>query len=446
MYMCVCVSLYVCVRVRVVILLSCYKQLLSSSASSLPAAAPAYPHALGRPSPPTPYDPLLQSDVEEDNFPASPPPFYRDNSCRSTSPIIFSSSGNKERLTIANAPYLLICRDSIGPQLKLLTVTGVDKVVVSAGALTPRTTNVVVTFSDLGQNLTLPEGALSIQTDSAGGAVGSTSGPEEGDSADYLAVEVELKVSAVPGLELQSRSVVAPRISLEVKQVQTLLMGPGSVVPFAHPDASGLVISETTNAVIESRAMTLGFLQVKNTKNLLLKDSAMTVGPRSGGEVSLEHIDRASFGTEALSLAPEVLLTINDVLIWAAERRAIHNFNSSDGVLKRVVLTEVQGLGLERGAVCLVGATGVVYQVTLADGEGRPAGCIEVRSLHQSLSEGRRNHAVVCVAQHTSDPLCGKDDCRFCSRDLPGELLLLTRITSTSDPNYTILDIPSVTF
>ncbi|XP_037780941.1 uncharacterized protein LOC119577268 [Penaeus monodon] len=358
-----------------------------------------------------------RSDVEEDNFPATPPPFYRDNSCRSTSPIIFSSSGTKERLTIGRAPYLLICRNSIGPQLKFLTVTGVEKVVVSAGALRTRTTNIVVTFSDIGQNLTIPEGAFSVQTDLVGGGGGGSG--LESDSGGFPPVEVELKVNGVPGLELKSRSVVAPRVALDVKQAQALVMGPDAVVPFANPDASGLTISGTSKAVIESQAMTMGVLLITYTKKLFLKDSALKVGPQYGGEASLEHIEYASFGSEALSLGPDVLLTINDVTIWEAGRRAIHNFNSSAGALTKVALTEVQGVGLERGAVCLVGRTAIIYQVILEDGEGRPAGCIEARTLHENINEGSSNHAVVCSAPSTSDTLCGNDECRFCNPDLP---------------------------
>ncbi|XP_047469894.1 uncharacterized protein LOC125025752 [Penaeus chinensis] len=367
-----------------------------------------------------------RSDVEEDNFPATPPPFYRDNSCRSTSPIILSSSGTKERLTIGRAPYLLICRNSIGSKLKFLTVTGVEKVVVSTGALRTRTTNIVVTFSDIGQNLTIPEGAFSVQTGSAGGGGG---GGLESDSGGFPPVEVELKVIGVPGLELKSRSIVAPRVALDVKQAQALVMGPDAVIPFANPDASGLTISDTANAVIESRAMTMGVLLITDTNKLLLKESALKVGPQYGGEASLEHIEFALFGSEALSLGPDVLLTINDVTIWEAGRRAIHNFNSSGGALTKVALTEVQGVGLERGAVCLVGRTAIIYQVLLKDGEGRPAGCIEARTLHGSLSEGSSNHAVVCSAPSTSDTLCGDDECRFCNPDLPETTPETTSVT-----------------
>lgn len=367
-----------------------------------------------------------RSDVEEDNFPATPPPFYRDNSCRSTSPIIFSSSGMKERVTIGKAPYLLICRNSIGPQLKFLTVTGVDKVVVSAGALRTRTTNVVVTFSDIGQNLTIPEGAFSVQTDPAGGG---GDGGLESDSGGFPPVEVELKVQGVPGLELKSRSIVAPRVTLDVRQAQALVMGPDAVVPFANPDASGLTIVDTAKAVIESRAMTLGILLITYTNKLFLKDSALKVGPEYGGEASLEHIDYASFGSEALSLGPDVILTINDVTISEAGRRAIHNFNSRVEPLTKVTLTEVQGAGLERGAVCLVGSTAITFRVFLEDGQGRPAGCIEGRTLHEGLTEGSTNHAVICSAPSTSGTLCGHDECRFCNPDLPETSTETTSIT-----------------
>ncbi|XP_063611564.1 uncharacterized protein LOC134785202 [Penaeus indicus] len=368
-----------------------------------------------------------RSDVEEDNFPATPPPFYRDNSCRSSSPIIFSSSGTKERLTIGQAPYLLICRNSIGPQLKFLTVTGVEKVVVSTGALRTRTTNVVVTFLDIGQNLTIREGAFSVQAGPAGGGGGSSG--LEIDSGGFPPVEVELKVTGVPGLELKSRSIVAPRVALDVKQAQVLVLGPDAVVPFANPDASGLTISDTSKAVIESQAMTMGFLLITNTKKLFLRDSALKVGPQYGGEASLEHIEFALLGSEALSLGPDVLLTINDVTIWEAGRRAIHNFNSSAGALTKVALTEVQGVGLERGAVCLVGKTAIIYQVLLKDGEGRPAGCIEARSMHGSLYEDSDNHAVVCVAPSTSDVLCNNDECIFCNPDLPETTSESTSVT-----------------
>ncbi|ROT80354.1 hypothetical protein C7M84_000911 [Penaeus vannamei] len=369
-----------------------------------------------------------RSDVEEDNFPATPPPFYRDNSCRSTSPIIFSSSGMKERVTIGKAPYLLICRNSIGPQLKFLTVTGVEKVVVSAGALRTRTTNVVVTFSDIGQNLTIPEGAFSVQTDPAGGGGGGDDGLES-DSGGFPPVEVELKVQGVPGLELKSRSIVAPRVTLDVRQAQALVMGPDAVVPFANPDASGLTIVDTAKAVIESRAMTLGILLITYTNKLFLKDSALKVGPEYGGEASLEHIDYASFGSEALSLGPDVILTINDVTISEAGRRAIHNFNSRVEPLTKVTLTEVQGAGLERGAVCLVGSTAITFRVFLEDGQGRPAGCIEGRTLHEGLTEGSTNHAVICSAPSTSGTLCGHDECRFCNPDLPETSTETTSIT-----------------
>lgn len=340
--------------------------------------------------------------------------------CQGSKPLIFASSGTETQLMVGSVPSVLICRDSISPHLQQLTVSGVQEIKVAAGALMPRDTNIVLNFSRIEHKFILPEGAFTvegIQPEKSRGFLYDLENDEHLPPA-----EVQLLIDSVKEVEFKHRSIVAPRISISMREVSQLTIGPQAIIPYFQPEASSFNISHSQFVMMEMQAINTGYMNIIHTQQLILKESSVDVV--NDGMVHLEDIGSVVLQDNALALSSGVSLKLQSLNITSAGHRSIHNYNTTINPLLNVNIINVSGSKVQPGAFCLATESLVFHNLDLDWSEERAAACIQADIIFHK-DESELAGIVVCQSQPDTNLLCNSPHCIPCLPQAASEYIRL---------------------
>ncbi|XP_071540170.1 uncharacterized protein [Panulirus ornatus] len=352
--------------------------------------------------------------------------------CQGSEPLIFASSGTERHLSVGSSPSVIICPGSISPHLEELKVSDVQEIIVAPGALMPRDSNIVLNFTRIKEKIILPEEAFTVESNKP--RLSHLYYDPKIDEERLPPAVVQLLIESAKEVEFKSRSIVAPRISISLREVNHLTIGPRAIIPYSHPEVSSLKVSHSHVVMMENQAISTGDMNIMHVQHLILKESSAEVV--TDGEVHLEDISSAVLQDNALALSPGVSLKLHSVNISSAGHRSIHNYNTSSGSLLNTRILNVIGSEVEPGAFCLETEFLDLDNLDLDWRNDQVAACIEANmtSSHKSWNAG----VVVCHDQLDRTLPCSDDRCLPC---LP-RTAVTTEITEpmmkiTSEPKPT---------
>nr|XP_045609479.1 uncharacterized protein LOC123765088 [Procambarus clarkii] len=338
--------------------------------------------------------------------------------CEGSKPLIFSSSGEKSRLTFGNTPSILICQGSIGPHLENLSISGVKEIWVAPGALQPRDAKLVIHLSDVQNKIILPEGALLIEA--------SESNNHEQQSPP---AEIHFIIERATSVEYNSQSLVAPRISVVMDDVRNISIGPQAIIAYKDAKASFFEARLSESLLLETRAMRVGNFKAIDIDQLTLKEASVDVTTDGGGEMILEGVKNLVLEDNAVRLSPGASLTLNNVNISSAGHRAISNYINTTGPLLNVNLHNVNGTTLANGAFCLVSENVILNIFTVWEQPETTSTCIQAETLSSDTDGETWPGVVTCQGLNETSPLCGDARCAPCT--------ILPLVGSTTDMTET---------
>lgn len=358
---------------------------------------------------------------------SSPPLFIENKKCQGTKTIILASSGTERQLTLTTKASVFICQGSIDARLKQLSVTGVSKIVIAAGALKPRDSDLEIRFSNLQEKIVIPEEAFSVEITIQESTEGSDG--VEIDMIHSPPPKVRLEIDTAEEVEFKSRSIVAPRVQVKLNQVKKVFFGSKSIIPYAHPEASSLEVSHSHSVTMESQTVNAGKFEVSHIKHLLMKERAVEVIADGGAGAKIENINNITLLNEALSLGSGADILLNNLTFTSAGVRSIQAI--IPGNLRRAEFTDITGKHFASVAMCIKAQAAVIYNVEIEGENNNEVGaCIEGRAIPQNASAGVM---VICERLGESRNLCDDSRCSPCVPETnEGNTAILPTLAATS--------------
>lgn len=231
------------------------------------------------------------------------------------------SSGEKKTLQLSNVPSVWVCPLSLGASLQELSITNVPEIRIAPGALVQRLTDFTLNVTGVSETLDIPPKAFSVDTL-------ITSGDRvpilESTVEDSFLPQVKILIENASYVRFESSSVSAPRVWVEIRETETLIMEENAVKSLSYPLDSALKVSFTQIFFMETHAATVKILRVTDTSKLLLKEESVEV-TTPGGEVVLNQVEDVMLPERSIIVGGGAKLELTNVSLRTLGHRAVHS-------------------------------------------------------------------------------------------------------------------------
>lgn len=281
--------------------------------------------------------------------------------CDGTLPLLLVSSGEKKTLQLSNVPSVWVCPLSLGASLQDLSITNVPEIRIAPGALVHRLTDFTLNVTGVSETLYVPPKAFSVDTVIRSGDQVPLL---ESTVEDSFLPQVKILIENASNVKFESSSVSAPRVWVEVRETEMLLMEENAVKALSYPLDSALIVSFTQIFYMETHAATVKILRVTDTSKLLLKEESVQV-TTPGGEVVLNQVGEVMLPERGIIVGGGASLELTNVSLSTLGHRAVH----SSSPLSSSSLMSVEVTGPASTPICLSTQHLILKDMTAAMGE-----------------------------------------------------------------------------
>lgn len=278
--------------------------------------------------------------------------------CDGTLPLLLVSSGEKKTLQLSNVPSVWVCPLSLGASLQELSITNVPEIRIAPGALVHRHTDFTLNVTGLSETLHVPPKAFSVDTVIRSGDHVPIL---ESTVEDSYLPQVKILIENATSVKFESSSVSAPRVWVEVKEMETLIMEEDAVKALSYPLDSALKVSFTQTVIMGTHAATVKILRVTGTSHLVLKEESVEV-MTPGGEVVLSQVENVMLNERSIVVGGGARLELSNVSLSTLGNRAVHSPTPLS--LSSLLSVEVTGPALT--PICLATQHLVLKDMTAA--------------------------------------------------------------------------------
>lgn len=263
--------------------------------------------------------------------------------CAGNQTLLLVSSGEMPNLHLSNVPSVWVCPNSLSSSLHQLAITNVPEVKIAPGALTYRSTDFSLSLSGMSGKLVFSRGSLSAGINVGGSPNSLMESPEH-----RLPPQIKVDIEDADTVKFESKSVVAPRVWVEVRRTETLHI---ETEAFSS-DISALHISSTRGLFMEPRAAVVNSLEITSISTTVLEKQSVVVMARRG-EVILRDMSDVEAPEGAITLGGGATLEMSNVIFTDNSNRAVLSLSP----LSSVVLRDVEVAGINSTSICLATQT-----------------------------------------------------------------------------------------
>lgn len=288
---------------------------------------------------------------------------------------------------------------------------------IAPRALAHRLTDFTLNVSGVAEPLVVPREAFSVDTAEIKDV--DDTPVSESIVEDSLMLRIKILIGNAISVKFDSMSVLAPRVLVEVKQTETLVIETNALKALSYSLDSALKVSLTQSTIMGTHAAAVRRLWVTNTSRLLLREDSieMTV---PGGEVVLSRIGNVMLSERSIIVGGGARLEFSNVSLTPLGHRAV----LSTSPLSLSSMTNVIVSSPGPTPICLATRNLVLKNMTAVMNEhNTAAACFK---FSHTLEKDRRESMPVVVLMRSpgifTDPnLFSDPKCTLCNSQPTGK-------------------------